>query len=150
MDDLVLQGGNREWPLLSVRLRNVGPARRLGPVGPAVNAAMQIGEPALKVCLVLLPCHAINAWGSLTLEGVEGYFQGLNANVVQERGELLLLPLPCGFPHTLQRLGHAFPDLRPAHAVLARVPLGPRLSLHRLRRRFPGLVRRLRCYSGGV
>jgi len=44
---------------------------------------------------------------------------------VQERGELLLLPLPCDIPHTLQRLGHAFPDLRPARALLARVPLGP-------------------------
>ena len=64
-------------PLPSVRLRNIGPPGRLRPVRPPVDAAMQIDEPALKVCLVLLPCHAIDARGSLTLEGVEGYFQGL-------------------------------------------------------------------------
>ena len=34
--------------------------------------------------------------------------------------------------------------------MLARVPLGPRPSLHRLRRRSPGLVRWLPRYYGGV
>src|SRR4051795_2254952 len=43
-----------------------------------------------------------------------------------------------------------FPALCPARALLARVPLGPRPSLHRLRRRSPGLVRWLRRYYGGV
>ena len=52
--------------------------------------------------------------------------------------------LPCGFPHTDQRLGHVFPDLRPARALLSRVPLGPRPSLHCLRRWLPGFVRQLR------
>ena len=42
------------------------------------------------------------------------------------------------------------PDLRPERALLARVPLGPRPSLHRRRRRLPGFVRRLRRYYGGV
>ena len=111
---------------------------------------MEVREPALEIGLVLLPRHAIHAGGSLTLEGVEGNLQGLDANVVEQRGELLLLPLPCGFPHTVQLLGHAFPDLSPARALLARVPLGPRPSLHRLRRRFPGFVRQLRRYNGGV
>ena len=59
--------------------------------------------------------------------------------------------LPCGFPHTDQRLGHAFPDLCPARALLIRVPLSPRPSLHRLRRRFPGFVRQLlRSHEGRV
>src|SRR3954463_2505650 len=43
-----------------------------------------------------------------------------------------------------------FPVLCPARALLARVPLGPRPSLHRLRRRSPGLVRWLPRYYGGV
>src|SRR4051812_48174285 len=43
-----------------------------------------------------------------------------------------------------------FPALCPARALLARVPLGPRPSLHRLRRRSPGLVRWLPRYYGGV
>ncbi len=45
---------------------------------------------------------------------------------------------------------HAFPVLRPARALLARIPLGPRPSLHRLRSGSPGLVRRLHSYYGGV
>ena len=28
----------------------------------------------------------------------------IDADVVQERGELLLLPLPCGLPYAIQRL----------------------------------------------
>src|SRR3954453_20841309 len=43
-----------------------------------------------------------------------------------------------------------FPGLRPARALLARVPLGSRPSLHRLRRRSPGLFRWLSRYYGGV
>ena len=46
--------------------------------------------------------------------------------------------------------GHAFPALCPARAESVRVLLGLRPSLHRLRSRSPGLVRRLRCYYGGV
>ena len=68
LDNFVFQGGNRQGPLPSVRLRNIRPAGRLRTVGPTVDAAMQIDEPALKVCLVLPPRHAIHAWGGLTLE----------------------------------------------------------------------------------
>ena len=68
LDDFVFQGGNRQGPLPSVRLWNIRPAGRLRTVGPTVDAAMQIDEPALKVCLVLPPRHAIHAWGGLTLE----------------------------------------------------------------------------------
>jgi len=77
---------------------------------------------------------------------------------VEERGEPLLLPLPCGLPYAVQRLGHTFPTLCPVCALLLRVPLGPRpllspgagSSLHRLRPRSPGFVRRLRRYYDGV
>ena len=61
---------------------------------------------------------------------------------------LSFLPLPCDLSYAFQRLGHAFPVLRPARALLARVPLGPGPSLHRLRRRSPGFfhpVRERRC-----
>src|SRR5271157_1683586 len=88
LNDFVFQGGNCQRPLPSVRLRNVCPAGRLGPVSPTVDAAMQIDEPALKVYLVLLPRDAIHAWGGLTLEGVEGDFQSLGADMVEQRGEL--------------------------------------------------------------
>jgi hypothetical protein len=43
---------------------------------------------------------------------------------------------PCGFPYALRRLCHAFPTPCPARAMLARILLGPRPSLHHLRCRF--------------
>src|SRR5215467_15832064 len=50
---------------------------------------------------------------------------------------------PRGLPYALRRRGHAFPALCPARAASVRVLLGPRPSLHRLRCRSPGVVRRL-------
>src|SRR5207302_9730553 len=70
--------------------------------------------------------------------------------MVEERGEPFLLPLPCDLPYALQRLCHAFPVLRPARALLARVPLGSRPSLHPLRHRLPSIVRRLLRYYGRI
>src|SRR6476619_1906057 len=49
-------------------------------------------------------------------------------------------------PYAIQRLGHAFPVLRPVRVSLVHVPLGPCPSLHQLRRRLPTLVRRLHHY----
>src|SRR5215210_241205 len=58
--------------------------------------------------------------------------------------------LTANLPYAVQPLGHAFPVLSPVRAVLTRVPLGPRPSLPRLRRRLPVVVRRLRrCRVGG-
>jgi hypothetical protein len=72
------------------------------------------------------------------------------ADVVEQRGERLLLPLPCGLPYAAQRLGHANPALSPVRALLIRVSLGPRPWLHRLRHRSPGFVRRLHSYYARV
>lgn len=153
------QSGNCQRPLPPVRLGYIRPARRLRPISPAVDAAVQISEPALKISLIPLPRHPVHARGGLTLEGVEGYLQGLDADVVEECGELLLLPLPCGFPYAVERLGHTLPASyrrralsarRPVCALLFRVPLGPRPWLHPLRNWSPSLVRRLPRYYGGV
>jgi hypothetical protein len=75
----------------------------VGAGSPAVDAAVQIHEHALKVCLSLPPCHAINSRRSFMSESVKATFLGLGADVVKPRVELLFLPLPYGFSHTLQR-----------------------------------------------
>ena len=62
----------------------------------------------------------------------------------------LLLPLLCSLSYAGQRLCHAFPVLCPARALLVRIPLGPRPWLHRLRRGWLRLVRRLHSYYCGV
>jgi len=56
----------------------------------------------------------------------------------------------CRLPYTLQAVRHADPALCPGRGVLSRVPLGRPPSLHRLRIRSLGCVRRLPCYYGGV
>src|SRR6266446_3393212 len=109
-----------------------------------MDAGMQVLEIALKVLLVVPTCQPIHPRCSILLEFKECLFEVIDIDVVEERGELLLLPLPCGLPYAVQRLDHANPALSPVRALLIRVPLGPRPWLHRLRSRSPGFVRRLR------
>jgi hypothetical protein len=42
--------------------------------------------------------------GRVSLEGEERQPEQLNRDVVEERGELFLLPLPCGCSYAIQRL----------------------------------------------
>src|SRR5262249_62204311 len=116
-------------------------------------------ELALEVCLVVRPCQSVHTRRGVRLELVERLVEQVDADVVEERGEPLLLPFPCDFPYAFQRLFHAYPVLRPARALLVRIPLGPRPWLRRLRcdhprRCLPGrfirFVRRLPSYYGGA
>ena len=65
---------------------------------------MQIPEPRLKFCLVVLPCHSIHAGSCSTLETIERYSECIDTDMVEKRGEPFLLPLPCGLPYAVQRL----------------------------------------------
>src|SRR6185437_9202987 len=118
---LILQRGNRQRLLPAVRLRDIRPAGRLRPVSLPMDPIMQIREPRLEVCLVVLPRQSIHPGGGIPLERMECFPQVRDADVVQERCEPFLLPLPCGLPHAVQPLGHAFPVLCPARAVLSRL-----------------------------
>ena len=115
-----------------------------------MDPVVQSREIALEVGLVGLPCHPVHAGRGLPLEFAERQPEQRGIDVVKESGEPFLLPLPCCLSYAAQRLGHTFPVLSPARALLTRIPLGPRPSLHRLRRRLPGFVRRLHRYYGGV
>src|SRR5258708_26353407 len=110
---------------------------------------MQISEVSLKVCRIGLPRQPVHPGGGVALEHEERLPEQIDAEVVEERGELLLLPLLSCLPYASERLDHTSPTLCPVCALLACVPLGPRPWLHRLRRRLPGLVRRLHGYYGG-
>src|SRR5215831_10307204 len=114
---------------------------------------MQISEVSVKVCFVGLPRQPVHSGCGIAFEREERFPKQTHAEVVVERGELLILPLPCGLPYVVERLCHTFPALCPVRALLFRVPLGPRPWLHRLRGignccRY--VVRRLRSYYGGV
>src|SRR6202035_3276151 len=54
--------------------------------------------------LVGLPCYAVHAGRGVTLHRVERRSQHGEINMVQERREPLLFPLPCCLPYAFQRL----------------------------------------------
>src|SRR5690606_33484666 len=150
LDDFVFQSCNCQRPLFSICLRNIRPARWLRSVRSPLNPSVQVLKSRLKACLVVLPCHAIYSGSRLALERVERRPECVDIDMVEERGELFLLPQPCGFPYAIQRLGHASPAQRPVHAKLFRVPLSSRPWLHQLRHRVPDFVRRLLSYYAGI
>src|SRR5882757_11437666 len=115
-----------------------------------MDPCMQISEVSLKVCRISLPRQPVHPRGGVALEHEERLPEQIDAEVVEERGELLLPPLLSCLSYASERLGHTSPTLCPVCALLACVPLGPRPWLHRLRRRLPGIVRRLHGYYGGV
>jgi hypothetical protein len=57
---------------------------------------MQILDPEFEVRLVILPRHTIHAGGGFALKRVERRPERIDIDMVEERGELFLLPLPCG------------------------------------------------------
>src|SRR5260370_42415916 len=109
---------------------------------------MQISEVSLKVCRIGLPRPPVHPRSGVALEHEERFPEQIDAEVVEERGELLLPSLLSCLPYASERLGHTSPTLCPVRAFLACVPLGPRPWVHRLLRRLPGLVRRLQVYDG--
>jgi site-specific DNA recombinase len=104
LDDLVLQGGNRQRALFAVGLGYHHPPRRLRPIRPAMDPVVQIDEPGLKISLPGRPCHPIHAGGRVTPKREERFPKQADIHMVQERGERLRLPLPCGLPYAVQRL----------------------------------------------
>ena len=148
LDDLVLKGRDRGRALPPIRLRNAPSPGRQGAIRSPLDPCVQILDPAIEVGLVVLPGQPVHAGRRFPLEREKRHPEHRDAEMVEERGELLLLPCLCHLPYAVQHLGHAFPVLRPARALLARIPLGLRPWLHRLRGWLPGLVRRLLSYYG--
>src|SRR3982074_3251803 len=111
---------------------------------------MQVREVTLEGLLVVPPRQSVHARSGMLLESIELRFKQVGVDVVQERGEPLLLPFLRSQPYAVQPLGHACPARRPERVVLVRIPLGLGPSLPRL---LPGLrrfVRRLPSYYGLV
>jgi hypothetical protein len=68
-----------------------------------MDASMQVLEIALEVLLVIRPAQAIYARCGIFLKVEERLVEQIDTDVVEERGELLLLPLPCCLPYACQR-----------------------------------------------
>src|SRR5256884_1257031 len=80
------------WTSNQARLkRYVDSPARQRPVRSPLDPIVQVPELALEVCLVVLPCQPIHAGCCVLLEFEERLFEQLGADVVEERGEPLLL-----------------------------------------------------------
>jgi hypothetical protein len=65
---------------------------------------MQVLDPAIEVCLVVPPRQPVHNGCGITLEREERSSEHGRIEMVEERGELFLLPLPCSLPYARQRL----------------------------------------------
>src|SRR6202011_85874 len=104
LDDLVLQCRNCKRALSAIRLGYVDPPARLCPIRSPMDPCMQILKIALEVCLIVPPFQAVHSRCRAPFEFEERLFEVIRADVMEERGERLLLPLPCYLPYALQRL----------------------------------------------
>ena len=93
-----------QWPLPTVRFRNVHPSRWLGSICAAMNPTVEVDELAFQFGFILRPHYAVHSGSSPTLECVEAVTEQRNRQVVEQSRELILLPFLCCFTHSQQPL----------------------------------------------
>jgi hypothetical protein len=101
LDDLVFKSSDRERALPPIRLRYIPPPGRQCPIRSSLDPRVQIFNPVIEVCLVVLPRQPIDAGGCLSPESEESGPQSFLAEMVKERREPFLLPFLCNFPYAL-------------------------------------------------
>ena len=74
------------------------PAGSASPGTPRSGPGLQVREIAFQVRLVIPPRHPIDSGGGVLLRFEERRLETSDADVVEERRELLLPITPCGLP----------------------------------------------------
>jgi hypothetical protein len=69
-----------------------------------VDPIVQVFDIAIEVCLIVLPRQAVHPGRSVLLDFEKRQPEQPDADVVEERGELFLLPLLRSLPYAFQRL----------------------------------------------
>jgi hypothetical protein len=93
--------------------------------GSHPHAASHIGRTdyaITKIALTKVPTSLLECAvhrGGIVLKHVERFPKEIDANVMEERGELLLPSLPSCLPYASERLGHTSPTLCSVCALLA-------------------------------
>jgi hypothetical protein len=100
---------------------------------------VQVREVSRKVCGIGLTRQPVRAGGGVALEHVECLPEQIDTEMVEERGELLLLPLLCCLPYAVERLGHTSPAQGPVCALPAPFLLVPALGSTGSAAGFPAL-----------
>ncbi len=151
LDDFVLQRRNTERPLPPVRLRDVRPSNWLR----SIRSSPQLFRKSLEVCFqllpVVLPRLSVDARRCFPLQCGVGLAKATDiVNVVEERGESLPASPLCCLTYPLERTVQADSAQCPRLVALRRVSFGQPPSLHPLRCRSLGFVRRLLRYYEAV
>ena len=151
LHQFVFERRDAERSLPPVRLGNVHPTHRLSPVRSALQPMGKVLEIVLKSLAVVPPRLPVYTSRSVPLQLRVSKPQSVDVvDVMQQSSELCILVLSCCLSYPFQRTGRVDPALSPGRVLLARVPLGQTPSLHLLRRRSTGFVRRLLRYYGSV
>jgi hypothetical protein len=103
LKDLVLKRRDPERALAPIRLRDIRPSCRLGPVAAAMDPTEQILEVALQIPPVGLPRHPVRPGRSPRVQCPIGRSQTVSVDVMQQRGEPCLLILHRPTAHAIQR-----------------------------------------------
>ena len=150
LDNLVLQCSDSQRALPTIWLRYVPSSRWQCPICSPLDPCMQIREPELEVCLVVLPCQPVYGCG-VPLQLKEREPKDSDADVVEGRGEPFLF---------LRFAARRIRSCAPAQVTrFPRSVRGARLvGLHflgpcfapRFRSQLLGLVHRLPSYYGRV
>src|SRR5882724_10900826 len=151
LDDFVFQRRDSERSLPPVGLRDKHPTHRLRSIRSSLQPVSKVPKISLQFLPVVPPGLPVHARRSFLLQSEVGHAQRFQVvDVVQERREPQLLILFCCLTYPLQRTGRVSPARCPGRVLLWQVPFGQSPSLHLLRHRLPGFVRRLLRYYGSV
>src|SRR5262245_51508998 len=153
LDQLVLQRGDPEWSLPSVRLGDEHPPDGLRPVRSSSQPFGEIDQMCLEMLSVRPPSLPVYPSCRVPLEAEVSLAQALDVvDVVQERREPSPLVCPRCLPYAVPRTRHALPAQCPERVLRPRIPHGLPPSLHPLRGRTSLSTRtfRLRLAVSGV
>ena len=151
LNKLVFERRDAERSLPPIRLRNVYPTHRLRPVRSALQSMGEVLEICLKSLAVVPPRLTIYTSRRMPLQLEVSKPQSVDpVDVMQQSGELCILVQCCRLSYLRQLAWRVYPALSPERVLLAQVSLGQTPSLHLLRRRCSGFVRRLLRYYGSV
>ena len=143
LNDLVLQRSDPERPQPPIRLRYEHPPSGHRPIRPSVDPGVQIAKVRFEIQPVVPPPDPVDPRSGVRADRPIRLPQTIDADVMKERSEPHIPVLPRHLAHTIQLTEHARSGTASGACFTGRVPLGQAPSLHHLRPRFLGLVRRL-------
>src|SRR5581483_637090 len=111
-----------------------------------MDTGMQIAKVLLEIQPVLQPRDPVHPGRGLRVQRPIGLPEAIDVNVVQQRGEPCSLVLLCDSTHAIERTWRALPGSESGARFARSVPLAQAPSLHHLRGRLRGVVRRLHRY----